>query len=261
LTTGRVGNANAVPKSVIELATNAAQIQRPEQALEALAELRERLLELEELHVEDALRRGHSWSTIAASLGVTKQAVHKKYAKRLGAGLPASPQTRRRGMLITAEARRAVLLARREAAALGDVEADTQHLLLGLLRDSSTCAAQALVSLGVTLDDARAIVRSARPRTAIKGRSRVSVEKLPVSQEARAAFDQALREAVRGGSGHLASEHLLLALVRGGGDALQVLKQRGVMEAALEERVQDLVDRRRTERIRANKGRNVRTHA
>jgi hypothetical protein len=37
---------------------------------------------LEALQVESARARGWSWQQIAARLGVTKQAVHKKYAGR-----------------------------------------------------------------------------------------------------------------------------------------------------------------------------------
>jgi len=38
-------------------------------------------LELEQ--VENALRAGHGWPEIATALGVTRQAVHKKYARRI----------------------------------------------------------------------------------------------------------------------------------------------------------------------------------
>jgi transcriptional regulator len=40
------------------------------------------VLLLEALQVENARARGWSWQQIAARLGVTKQAVHKKYAGR-----------------------------------------------------------------------------------------------------------------------------------------------------------------------------------
>jgi transposase-like protein len=48
-----------------------------------VAALRRLLETLELRQVEQALRRGASWSDIAADLGVTRQAVHKKYARRL----------------------------------------------------------------------------------------------------------------------------------------------------------------------------------
>lgn len=38
---------------------------------------------LELTQVERAMRAGWSWSQVAEALGVTRQAVHKKHAKRL----------------------------------------------------------------------------------------------------------------------------------------------------------------------------------
>ena len=43
---------------------------------------------LESQQVENALRAGHGWVEIAAALGVTRQAVHKKYAKRIALDRP-----------------------------------------------------------------------------------------------------------------------------------------------------------------------------
>jgi DNA-directed RNA polymerase specialized sigma24 family protein len=51
----------------------------PEVGLAAVAALRRLLESLEALQVENARERGWSWQQIAAALGVTKQAVHKKY--------------------------------------------------------------------------------------------------------------------------------------------------------------------------------------
>lgn len=50
-------------------------------AVRALRELAERL---EGLQVDNARGHGWSWQDIAESLGVTRQAVHKKYAARRG---------------------------------------------------------------------------------------------------------------------------------------------------------------------------------
>jgi DNA-directed RNA polymerase specialized sigma24 family protein len=51
----------------------------PEVGLAAVAALRELLESLESLQVSNARERGWSWQQIAAELGVSKQAVHKKH--------------------------------------------------------------------------------------------------------------------------------------------------------------------------------------
>ena len=51
----------------------------PAVGLRAVSSLRALLETLEELQVENARRLGWSWQQIAAALGVSKQAVHKKY--------------------------------------------------------------------------------------------------------------------------------------------------------------------------------------
>jgi DNA-directed RNA polymerase specialized sigma24 family protein len=56
--------------------------------LAAVVALRRLADRLEDAQVERALREGWSWSEVAEALGVTRQAVHKKHARRLaGAGL------------------------------------------------------------------------------------------------------------------------------------------------------------------------------
>jgi hypothetical protein len=58
----------------------------PEVALTALGELRALLLRLEPIQVEHARRRGWSWERIGQALGITRQALHEKYAKRIEKG-------------------------------------------------------------------------------------------------------------------------------------------------------------------------------
>jgi predicted DNA-binding protein YlxM (UPF0122 family) len=52
--------------------------------LRAVASLRRLLERLERIHVDNARRQGYSWQEIAEELGVSKQAVHKKYAAKRG---------------------------------------------------------------------------------------------------------------------------------------------------------------------------------
>lgn len=56
----------------------------PAVGLRAVAALRRLVEQLEALQVAAARDKGWSWSEIAAVLGVSKQAVHKKYARIMG---------------------------------------------------------------------------------------------------------------------------------------------------------------------------------
>ena len=55
----------------------------PRRGLQALASLRTYLGTLELRQVEEGLRQGMSWTEIADALGVTRQAVHQKYSRRV----------------------------------------------------------------------------------------------------------------------------------------------------------------------------------
>jgi biotin operon repressor len=55
----------------------------PADALAAVAALRRLADQLEDAAVEQAMRVGWSWPQVAEALGITRQAVHKKHAKRL----------------------------------------------------------------------------------------------------------------------------------------------------------------------------------
>ena len=55
----------------------------PADGLAAVVELRRLADQLEDGEVVRALQDGWTWSLIAEALGVTRQAVHKKHAKRV----------------------------------------------------------------------------------------------------------------------------------------------------------------------------------
>lgn len=64
----------------------------PGDRLAAVVALRRLADRVEDAEVERALRAGWTWSEVAEALGVTRQAVHKKHARRLGG---AAAQARR----------------------------------------------------------------------------------------------------------------------------------------------------------------------
>lgn len=66
----------------------------PREGLEAVVALRRTLEALEAAQVENAFILGWSWARIAEVLGVSKQAVHKKHAKRIQAKYPGRPPGR-----------------------------------------------------------------------------------------------------------------------------------------------------------------------
>jgi hypothetical protein len=66
----------------------AADTADPRAGLRAVASLRVLADALELKQVEAALRAGMNWQSIADALGVTRQATHKKYAKRVDPTIP-----------------------------------------------------------------------------------------------------------------------------------------------------------------------------
>ncbi len=56
----------------------------PADALAAVGALRRLADRVEDASVERVIKEGWSWAQVAEALGVTRQAVHKKHARRLG---------------------------------------------------------------------------------------------------------------------------------------------------------------------------------
>ncbi|MGO0575870.1 hypothetical protein [Ornithinimicrobium panacihumi] len=71
-----------------QIATVAADTTDPRAGLRAVSSLRVLADTLELRQVEAALRSGMSWQEIADALGVTRQAAHKKHARRIDPSIP-----------------------------------------------------------------------------------------------------------------------------------------------------------------------------
>lgn len=110
----------------------------------------------------------------------------------------------------TENARRVIFFARYEASMFGGSEIDTEHLLLGLIREGGTRAGTVLGGSSLTHD---AVSRAVRERSTPGPKRPTSVD-LPLSTAARRVLDCAGDDATRMGSPHVGTEHLLIGLLQ-----------------------------------------------
>ena len=203
-----------------------------EEALRALTALRKELELVEPDLVRRAVRGGASWSQVAKALGVSKQAAHRKHreaVEQAAEGEQPAPK-----ILVTAEARRSIALARREAHELGQRAVGTEHVLLGILRCENSHAVAALKALGVTLERARASLQPTLVNVTSDPPPEASADGDDITPHERRILEGSLREAVRRHEGYIGVEHLLLALLtdrRNG--AVQTLTQLKATPAAI----------------------------
>jgi len=124
----------------------------------------------------------------------------------------------------TEKARRVIFFARYEASQFGSPYIETEHLLLGLLRED--------IALTNRFMKSHASVESVRKQiekhTVIREKIMTSVD-LPLSNEGKRVLAYAAEEAERLGHKHIGTEHLLLGLLREEKCfAAQVLRERGL---------------------------------
>jgi len=124
----------------------------------------------------------------------------------------------------TERARKVVFYAQEEAQKFGEGYVSTEHLLLGLVRESDSVAARVLEKLGVNLNRIKAEVEKQLPR----GDSRASQD-MTLTPRAKRVIDLAYDEARNLNNNYIGTEHLLLGLIReGDGLAGRVLAKLGV---------------------------------
>ncbi|MFM9413690.1 ATP-dependent Clp protease ATP-binding subunit [Peptococcus simiae] len=125
----------------------------------------------------------------------------------------------------TERAMQVIALAQQEALAMHQPAVGTEHLLLGIIDEGHGVAAKALESLGVDADRIKQDVsRMVQP-----GSSQVNPNQLRITPRVKKVFDLAKDEAVRWGVNYVATEHLLLGIIREGeGVAFQVLVNQGI---------------------------------
>ena len=128
------------------------------------------------------------------------------------------------GSGVSERCHRAVALARKEARSFSRRHVDTEHLLLGLLREGSI-AAGFLAEFDVTFDKVREQVKGM-----FEGGDQGAGEvEFAFTRRSRSVVERARQEAKRLGHNYMATEHLLLGLLGGSeGGAARALSNLGV---------------------------------
>jgi ATP-dependent Clp protease ATP-binding subunit ClpC len=124
----------------------------------------------------------------------------------------------------TDRARRVVVLAQHEARTLDHDYIGTEHILLGLIDEGQGVATTALTSMGISLEEMRQAARDSIGRGAQPPES----GHIPFTPQAKKVLELSLRESMQLGHEYIGTEHILLALIREGGGAAQLLARAGV---------------------------------
>jgi len=131
----------------------------------------------------------------------------------------------------TEKARRVIFFARYEASQYGSPYIETEHLLLGLMREDKALANRFLRSHG----SIESIRKEIEQRITIRERISTSVE-VPLSQESKRILNFATEEAERLGHRHVGTEHLLLGILREEKCfGAEILQERGLRLSTLRE--------------------------
>jgi AcrR family transcriptional regulator len=214
---------------IADLAGEVARAPSAGEALRKVRELRRELDEFERNQVGRALSEGATFATIARELGVSRQAVHRRF-RSLAAG--------EEPLQTSLDARRVLRLAREEALAVSAPATSGPHIVVATLRAADLPAAEVLRRAGATLDRARTQVEAATPRVPLFRRAAGSGV-----DELRAVLAAAARVARARGDRQIEVEHLLLGLLGApASEAGRTLGALGVDAKAVEVELGSLLD-------------------
>jgi Clp amino terminal domain, pathogenicity island component len=213
-------------------------------------------------HFVDRCRRaGRSWSEISAALGVTKQAVHKRFAGPLAERLVAAPGQAQTFERFTLRARNVLRAANAAAQERDHREVGTGHLLLGLYSEPDGLAAKALSDMQVSRAQVEPALEAAWARADDQGdepgqpagpaasagsagsaAGEPGASRLPMSPGGRTALLDAVAVAFEFGHNYIGTEHLLLSLYRNPDSlAARVLADSGADRREVEVRIAEML--------------------
>jgi hypothetical protein len=154
--------------------------------------------------VDQARRSGASWTEIGGSMGVSKQAVQKRFV-----GKPDLDPSQGFSRFSTT-ARKVVVASMTQAKGMGHPEIHAEHLLVSLLDVPDSVGARVLQAQGVEPDALRHAVIAALPPANVEVPEAVLA---PFDARARKVLELTFREALRWQQDGVGTGHILLALL------------------------------------------------
>lgn len=173
--------------------------------------------------VDRARRSGASWSQIGDSMGVTKQAVQKRFVAQWE-----SAEFSR----FTQRSRNVLAAAARIAAGAGAATTDASHLAAGLLSEPDGIAAKVIHGAGVT-DEQMLTALGLEPAGAGAGEEAgvETLRRLRFTEEGRAAIRGAVATALKLSHNYIGTEHVLLGILDAKGGTAEILIGLGLTPA------------------------------
>ena len=143
----------------------------------------------------------------------------------------------------TERARRVLFFARYEASQLGSISIETEHLLLGLIREGKGLTSRIFARSNLSLEHIRKQIVG---RTAFREKVSTSVE-IPFSGESKRLLQFAAEEADRLLHNYIGTEHLLLGILREERSvAASILKEKGMRLNSVREHIVALLNEKTT---------------
>ena len=193
--------------------------------------------------VDQARRAGAPWSEIGASMGVSKQAVQKRFVPRIDIDeLTDFDPDNKPFSRFTDRSRHVVAFARVVAAHAKAEGTASTHLAVALLSEPGGVAAVVIHQAGIT--DAQMLEAFAL-ELPDAGTAPPPRGEVPFTTDGKVALRDALHSALRLGHNYIGTEHILLGILRGQGEAADKLAGLGLDLAATEDAVKASLDRLR----------------
>ena len=143
----------------------------------------------------------------------------------------------------TERARRVLFFARYEASQLGSISIETEHLLLGLIREGKGLTSRIFARSRLSLENIRKEIEG---RTVFREKVSTSVE-IPFSAETKRVLQFAAEEADRLLHNYIGTEHLLLGILREERSvASTILSEKGMRLSAVREDIVQLLNEKTT---------------